>query len=302
MLPQLEDECIIDSEDEGADAVRDMDFCCNCRRYDYDSKLSHDLLNNRCYWSGAILCDYVFHVVNCHPLLGCYCSHPAHPYGKHERISVLVIVSALTLFASAAMTTTLTQGVALTNEAVVTSPPSAGVIVATAENDSEFWRYVQDFFSTKSWLILLFCVTIPVMILQFILEKLCVIDIYFMDYSHRMYIGSCCQCIVQVIRAVKSCCLCCSCLLAAVVSSLSFLVLQYAANEEDGVQGVEVEPEKPWQATLLPLMPLAISRMQSWVLWFPLDLFMPCCGFLHKWISESSRAVDVNEYDQVDIY
>eukprot|EP00971_Amphidinium_carterae_P016781 331025-Amphidinium_carterae.2 len=33
---------------------------------------------------------------------------------------------------------------------------------------------------------------------------------------------------------------------------------------------------------------LLLSRAQAWVLWFPLNMLMPCCGFPCLWSSESA--------------
>lgn len=49
------------------------------------------------HWTGNCCMDYVFFVRNWHPFLGIFCSHPAHPYSKLERIAILFVVCCLSI-------------------------------------------------------------------------------------------------------------------------------------------------------------------------------------------------------------
>lgn len=70
---------------------------------DYPKPLQRDLVYERCYWSGAIIHDYVFHVANTNIFFACFLSHPGHPYTKLRRFALLLILALLTLFLSAAV-------------------------------------------------------------------------------------------------------------------------------------------------------------------------------------------------------
>jgi len=295
METMIDEECIIDSDDEGALSARGVEYCCNYEPRDLNSKISHDLVNNRCYYSGGIFCDYFFHIANCHPLLGICCSHPAHPYGKPERFSVLLIISALTLFASAAVTTGMLHS---GEPALTTAAPLNPAVITAAPTDPA--NESVEFFTNKGFWVLLFAVTLPVMILQVVLEKLAVLDMYFEGYLSMQYVGpmlgGCCRCIVSVVRCMKSCCFCCSLIIVIVTLLVTLAFVALTNTDEAGNEKIPLI-----EAIFLPLLPFAMSRLQSWLLWLPLDLLMPCCGFVHKWFTEGNRSAVREPYWNGDV-
>eukprot|EP00927_Polykrikos_kofoidii_P048753 TRINITY_DN42968_c0_g1_i1.p1 TRINITY_DN42968_c0_g1~~TRINITY_DN42968_c0_g1_i1.p1 ORF type:complete len:805 (-),score=119.93 TRINITY_DN42968_c0_g1_i1:96-2510(-) len=66
--------------------------------------LEQDLILGRCYWSGEVLHDYVFHVANSSLFVGVVAAHPAHPFSKVERfvLSTVICVTLVCLSAAAA--------------------------------------------------------------------------------------------------------------------------------------------------------------------------------------------------------
>mmetsp|Transcript_22795 Transcript_22795/g.65552 ORF Transcript_22795/g.65552 Transcript_22795/m.65552 type:complete len:628 (-) Transcript_22795:66-1949(-) len=75
------------------DKVAMMKYGIDILPQQYNREVQWDLLNMRCYWSGEIIYDYAFHVANKHMYLGCFLSHPAHPYTKLERFIVCTMVT-----------------------------------------------------------------------------------------------------------------------------------------------------------------------------------------------------------------
>merc|ERR1719382_415869 len=67
----------------------------------YPDALKLDLLNKRTHWTGEVVLDYAFHLVNTSSLLGVFVSHPAHPYNKLERSCIFAVVGLLAVFLSA---------------------------------------------------------------------------------------------------------------------------------------------------------------------------------------------------------
>mmetsp|Transcript_36957 Transcript_36957/g.73139 ORF Transcript_36957/g.73139 Transcript_36957/m.73139 type:complete len:341 (+) Transcript_36957:59-1081(+) len=66
----------------------------------YKDQLQYDLATSY-YFSGDCFRDYGFFVANWHPLLGIFCSHPLHPWKKHERFLALIVSLALTMLVPA---------------------------------------------------------------------------------------------------------------------------------------------------------------------------------------------------------
>lgn len=64
----------------------------------YSRELQLGLMNQRCYWSGEVIYDYMFHLANKHMYFGCVFCHPAHPYSKWERWAVAILVSMFIIF------------------------------------------------------------------------------------------------------------------------------------------------------------------------------------------------------------
>lgn len=111
-------------------------------------------------------------------------------------------------------------------------------------------------------------VTLPVMIWESALYRLAVLDLYCKGRQ-----SPCCKLFVHCIRVVRHCCF----LLASVISGLmvlgSFLIL---ASSDAPVYDA--------------LRPVAVSCMQSWILWFPIWMTLPYIGFCHYWGIERRRA------------
>ncbi|CAK9094636.1 unnamed protein product [Durusdinium trenchii] len=71
----------------------------------YPGYLRQDLLNNRSFWTGEIIEDYLFHAANRHVYLSCLLSHPAHPYKKWQRIIVAGVATVVSWSLVAAVST-----------------------------------------------------------------------------------------------------------------------------------------------------------------------------------------------------
>lgn len=73
---------------------------CNCQsekiRGDALGPLQRQLASSY-YWSGSCSKDYGFFIVNWHPLLGMFMSHPAHPWTKVDRIATFFFSCSLSL-------------------------------------------------------------------------------------------------------------------------------------------------------------------------------------------------------------
>lgn len=110
-------------------------------------------------------------------------------------------------------------------------------------------------------------VTVPVMIWEIALYWINIGDIFCKGR------GGVCDCMSRCFRCFKNCCLCFSVLFSLLVLFVSY---RWASNNNINIQGV--------------VHPFLVSRVQSWVLWFPLWTFLPCLGFLWGWCSEKSAA------------
>ncbi|CAE8686292.1 unnamed protein product [Polarella glacialis] len=106
-------------------------------------------------------------------------------------------------------------------------------------------------------------VTLPVMLLEVVLYYVSIADMYCKG-------NCCCDMIGRVGRCFKRCCFCASFLLAFQISTLSLLVM----------------PDVFSHHAQELLKPFLVSKLQSWITWFPLMTFMPCIGFLHSWCIE----------------
>merc|ERR1712032_219081 len=104
-------------------------------------------------------------------------------------------------------------------------------------------------------------VTLPVMILEVSLFWCAVLDIYCKDSSYMLCKGA-----SAGMTCVEALCMCFSVVVSVFIVAISLLIVYWT--------GLPL-----WEL----IIPFAYSRLQSWVLWFPLMFFMPCCGFLWKW-------------------
>jgi len=79
-----------------------MRFGVDFKPAEYSRELQLGLMHGRCYWSGEVIYDYMFHIANKHLYLGCLFCHPAHPLSKWERICIAMLVSLFIIFPVAA--------------------------------------------------------------------------------------------------------------------------------------------------------------------------------------------------------
>lgn len=84
------------------DVVDQMTIGVDLQPRDYPPDFQDSFLRGRCYYSGEVVFDYVFHMANRHFFLGCFLAHPAHPFSKRERIAVALIIMPLVVFPIAA--------------------------------------------------------------------------------------------------------------------------------------------------------------------------------------------------------
>eukprot|EP00927_Polykrikos_kofoidii_P071351 TRINITY_DN6761_c1_g2_i1.p1 TRINITY_DN6761_c1_g2~~TRINITY_DN6761_c1_g2_i1.p1 ORF type:complete len:282 (-),score=34.68 TRINITY_DN6761_c1_g2_i1:33-878(-) len=238
--------------DTGADDNRSLETCCN---FDWDKPFSKelcaDLRNARCYWTGSPSHDYMLHVANWHPLVSVFACHPAHPYSKIERLVVLMLTCALSLLPAAALTQTMTK---------------SGSRIA----------------SMSAPIAVFFIITLPVMVIQVVMEKLAVADSCFRDETRARGIkDNCCNCMRFIALSAHCACMIFTLIITAIVVACSFVVVRKNIQEA--------------------LSPFLVSRAQSWLLWFPLDLFMPCLGFIHCWRAER-KAVEEKAKNRAKAY
>lgn len=98
------------------------------------------------YWSGNFVIDYIWFVLQWHPLIGMLCSHPKHPWSKGERFCQFTLESLWTVFPTIAITSA--------------APDEA----------------------SRKEMLLVF-VTIPCSIISYFLYYLLILDIYFKDIT-----------------------------------------------------------------------------------------------------------------------
>lgn len=226
-------------------------------------------MNGRCYYTGHCCADYVFHVANRHPLISCCCVHTEHPYSRVERCTILAIISGLTFLSCAAG-----------NFATKAVEHNVGGATESTEGFAAF---------CLTNIGLLCFVTLPLIVLQMILEALVTLDFTFEEAGEKadervgLGIGSACGLCASLVRCCKNCCLCYGLLLTAACVGLAEV-----ACSQQGTSLAEIVPA------------FAASRLQSWLLWFPIDFFLPCCGFLALWQGEEEEELDESDEDAGD--
>jgi len=112
--------------------------------------------------------------------------------------------------------------------------------------------------------VILLWITLPVMIWETMLYFINTADMHFEDRGYRA-----CNFLVYGLRCVRELWTCIALAAALVVATISLVII-----------AVSGAPAKRL------LRPLLVSRVQSWVLWFPLWFFLPFMGFLHGWTME----------------
>jgi hypothetical protein len=135
--------------------------------------------------------------------------------------------------------------------------PSALVINALQDTAAERGEFFLVFVS----------VTLPVLIWEIALYWIAVGDAFCKGR------GCICDCFAEMFRMFKNCCLFFSVIFSLGVFGLSFWIMSAIGA--------------PWYMLLRPLV---ISRVQSWVTWFPIWTFLPCLGFLWAWCEEKKAA------------
>jgi len=106
-------------------------------------------------------------------------------------------------------------------------------------------------------------VTLPVMIFEVALYWIAIIHIYGQGG------GLCGKGLVGCSTAIGKCCFCAGLVLSAFMLGICFIYVMYV-----NLDLVEL------------VRPFMVSRVQSWVLWFPIWFFLPCLGYLHVWYME----------------
>mmetsp|Transcript_111828 Transcript_111828/g.312631 ORF Transcript_111828/g.312631 Transcript_111828/m.312631 type:complete len:263 (-) Transcript_111828:186-974(-) len=107
-------------------------------------------------------------------------------------------------------------------------------------------------------------ITFPVMLV----EKM----LYCLTVGGALCRGTWCHPLTYVVAFVRRSCFCVSFLAAVTLAVMSFVKLN-GDNPQELVR------------------PLVISRLQSYVTWFPIALLMPCSGFVASWRKEKKKAL-----------
>mmetsp|Transcript_67735 Transcript_67735/g.218859 ORF Transcript_67735/g.218859 Transcript_67735/m.218859 type:complete len:282 (-) Transcript_67735:73-918(-) len=104
------------------------------------------------------------------------------------------------------------------------------------------------------------CVTLPVMIWEIALYWIAIAD---------MFCKGRCDCILPCITAFQKCCLCGSVAIALFFAILAMIIVHFAGADIYKV-----------------FYPVISSRVQSWLVWFPIWILLPYLGFAHCWYLE----------------
>lgn len=212
-------------------------------------------LANDYYWSGNCFFDWIFFVLQWHPLLGVFFCHPAHPYSKRERIAVLIFECAATLLPSALLV--------LCSEAA----EKGGIV----DKDHE---------EKLSHGLILVCVTLPVAIVELLLYQLAIVDVYIKD---RDLIPSwriddyCLTGLAIIARGIFCCFVSMTIFYAVFVAMLSDIIMLSTGHPVGAL-----------------LHPFVVSRLQSWILWFFIWTFLPYLGFISAWSKERREMLDAD--------
>eukprot|EP00928_Gymnodinium_smaydae_P025330 TRINITY_DN20213_c0_g2_i1.p1 TRINITY_DN20213_c0_g2~~TRINITY_DN20213_c0_g2_i1.p1 ORF type:complete len:263 (-),score=44.88 TRINITY_DN20213_c0_g2_i1:312-1100(-) len=207
-------------------------------------------LANEYYWSGNFVLDWLFFVLQWHPLLGIFFCHPAHPFSKRERIAVFVFECAATLLPSA-------------------------LLVAVSKAMYHHGTIAKEHETLVSHVSILIFVTLPVSVIEVVLYWLAIIDIYLKDQDllPRWKIDDYFQSGLKLVaRGIFCCFSTMSVVYAVLVTIISGLVLHIIGCPIDYL-----------------VYPFMVSRVQSWILWFLTWTFSPYIGFIHSWCTERSE-------------
>mmetsp|Transcript_55556 Transcript_55556/g.180288 ORF Transcript_55556/g.180288 Transcript_55556/m.180288 type:complete len:175 (-) Transcript_55556:89-613(-) len=105
-------------------------------------------------------------------------------------------------------------------------------------------------------------ITIPVMVFE--------TGFYYLSVSHLCCRGGTCHCLTYCVRCCKLYMGCCTVMYLLIQLAVCYAILR----------GTDME---------VAAWPFALSRFQSWVIWFPLWSLMPCLGFCHGWLIERKK-------------
>mmetsp|Transcript_14862 Transcript_14862/g.42630 ORF Transcript_14862/g.42630 Transcript_14862/m.42630 type:complete len:256 (-) Transcript_14862:69-836(-) len=230
------------AEAEDFDKSKMVEFGCNCSAERERGttaqvgRLQRELANSY-YWSGNICTDFLFFVSNWHPLLGLFCSHPAHPWRKKDRLATFILSVALSFLPSALL---------------------VSVSSHTERTDVQL---------LSGWMVFV-VVTLPIMIWE--------IALYWVVISDSFCKGRC-DMMLPCVSQCKKCCFMASLFVTAFLVLIAMMI----------VLGTRATAYKVF-------LPVATSRVQSWIVWFPIWIFLPYLGFLHYWRIERREALQVH--------
>lgn len=223
--------------------------------YGYIDRLKYDLANSY-YWSGHFVKDYIFFVMQWHPLLGVFMCHPNHPWTKLRRVWMLLISAALTFIPSII--------IVKNTEAFVSHEKMRLIDTGISEANAEITAKALG--ATTQTIATLFWVTLPDTIIGVVLYQLAIAE---------TRVCPCCPCK----EGLKSCArqlmkggICVALLLVVISLGGANFVLGGLADN----------------LTMEYLQPLIVGKLYSYLFWFPMWIFLPCqLGFLSLWFAES---------------
>jgi len=135
----------------------------------------------------------------------------------------------------------------------ITMLPSALIVETMADSGFSIW---------ESHILIFVVITLPVMLIEIALYWLNIGDI-FCRGSRWL------DCLADGVVCVRNGCVCISVFVSFVCLAISYLVVQ--ARDED-LRGLTY--------------PFVMSRLQSYVMWFPIWFLLPFLGFWHCWWME----------------
>jgi len=195
---------------------------------------AYELISGRCYWTGHWCRDYCYHVRNWHPLLSCVMCDRLNPYTKSERWAVLLAMLILSIIPTALLMNQL-----------------------NSQNCSWFGEKVY----------VLTLVTLPVLVLQYIIEYIIWFREIFAQHRDSKRFGLLCRCCHMLMICLKR-----SFLWSSIIASMIFAVVGFFSAKDSKVSAIMVS--------------LVVSRLEFWLIWFATDMFMPCIGFFVWWRKE----------------
>lgn len=170
------------------------------RKSTYINRLKFDLANSY-YWSGSMIKDYFYFVMQWHPVLGVLMCHPDHPWTKLDRFCMLLISAGLTFIPSC--------GISKGCDRFTGVEHLANGTLANTEGDTAAAEAANTACSTAS---LLLFVTIPDTVIGVLLYQLAIANTR-------------CPSCADFWRAVMKCCVGCSFFLVLVTGAIGMVML-----------------------------------------------------------------------------